>query len=119
MTTAELESYAAELRASYPGCHLKTAPDQCELVAEISPELAVAIIERSQPHFHRATTEVYRVLKGTLLVARAGMGVVLQAGEEITLEPGQIHQAFGHGEPAWIEVISSPPWCADDHFVVM
>ena len=76
MTTAELESYAAELRAIAPGCHQKTAADQCELVAEISPELAVAIIERSQSYFHRATTEVYRVLKGALLVAHAGMGGV-------------------------------------------
>jgi hypothetical protein len=57
MTTAELESYVAELRTSAPGCHHKAAPDQCELVAEISPELAVAIIERSQLHLHRATTE--------------------------------------------------------------
>jgi mannose-6-phosphate isomerase-like protein (cupin superfamily) len=58
------------------------------------------------------------VLKGTLLVAHAGMGVELQAGEEITLEPGQIHQAFGHGEPAWIEVINNPPWRSNNHFVI-
>ncbi len=88
------------------------------MVPQISPKLALAIIERSQPHFQRATTKVCRALKHTQLLARAGIGVVMQAGEEITLEPGQIHQAFGHGQSTWFEVISNPPWCLDDHFVL-
>jgi mannose-6-phosphate isomerase-like protein (cupin superfamily) len=118
MNPLNLETYKGQLLEAYPGCHVKVAPDHQEMVAEIRPEYAVAIIERSQPHFHQQTTEIYRVLKGTLLVSRAGQGFVLQQGEQITLEPGQIHQAVGLGQPAWIEVISNPPWCLDDHFVL-
>jgi hypothetical protein len=57
------------------------------MVAEIRPEFAVAVIERSLPHFHLKTREVYRVLRGGLCVARAGQGHVLQKGQTIAIEP--------------------------------
>ena len=97
---------------------MKVADDQREMVAEISDDFAVAVIERSQPHFHLKRTEVYRVLRGTLYVACGGRGHILREGQAITIEPGQIHYARCAGEPAWIEVQSSPPWSADEHFVL-
>jgi mannose-6-phosphate isomerase-like protein (cupin superfamily) len=114
----DTEKIRAELMEAYPGCSVKVAEDEREMVAEIRPEFAVAVIERSLPHFHLKTREVYRVLRGALCVARAGQGHVLQKGDAIAIEPGQIHSARAVGEPAWIEVESEPPWSATDHFVL-
>lgn len=75
------------------------------MVAEISDKFAVAVIERSLPHFHRKTREVYRVQRGTLCVGRAGYGHVLAVGETIAIEPGEIHRGSAVGEPALIEVV--------------
>jgi len=113
-----IDQIRTELINTYPGCSVKVADDNREMVAEISDGFAVAVIERSLPHFHRKTREVYRVLRGTLCVARAGLGHVLEMGETIAIEPGQIHSASAAGEPAWIEVESLPPWSADDHFIL-
>ena len=56
MTDDEIERIKAELLRDYPGAAIKVAPDQAEIVAEIDPKRAVAVIERSQPHFHRKMT---------------------------------------------------------------
>jgi mannose-6-phosphate isomerase-like protein (cupin superfamily) len=94
---------------------VKIAEDKREMVAEISDGFAVAVIERSQPHFHLKMQEIYRVLRGTLYVACKGQGHVLRKGDSITIEPGEIHSARAADEPVWIEVESSPPWSRDDH----
>jgi mannose-6-phosphate isomerase-like protein (cupin superfamily) len=118
MESTLVEHYRSKLLVAYPGSQIKVAPDQREMVAEITGGRAIAIIERSQPHFHREITETYRVLRGTLLVARAGEGFVLQVGDSITITPSQIHHAKAIGDPAWIEVLCDPAWRADDHFVL-
>jgi mannose-6-phosphate isomerase-like protein (cupin superfamily) len=118
MTANEIERITAELLNLYHGCRVKIAEDKAELVAEISDGFAVAVIERSLPHFHLKMTEVYRVLRGSLCVACGGKGHLLREHETITIEPGQIHSARGVGEPAWIEVESVPPWSPDDHFIL-
>ena len=117
MESTLVEHYRSELLDAYPGSQIKVAADQREMVAEITAERAIAIIEWSEPHFHREITETYRVLRGTLLVARAGEGFVLQVGDSITITPGQIHHAKALGDPAWIEALCDPAWRADDHFV--
>ena len=48
--------------------------------------------------------------------AREGRGYILQTGDEIRIEPEQIHVARAAGDPAWIEVHSEPAWAPDDHF---
>jgi mannose-6-phosphate isomerase-like protein (cupin superfamily) len=102
MTNMDTEKIRIELIEAYPGCRVKIAEDNREMVAEIRPEFAVAVIERSLPHFHLKTREVYRVLRGGLCVARAGQGHVLQKGETIAIEPGQIHSARAVGEPVYV-----------------
>jgi mannose-6-phosphate isomerase-like protein (cupin superfamily) len=114
----KIEKLRMELRKAYPGCRVKVAADKREMVAEISDKFAVAVIERSMAHFHLKTKEVYRLIRGTLCVARAGKGHVLQVGETIEIEPGQIHYARAVGEPAWVEVETEPPWSVDDHFIL-
>lgn len=118
MNETEIEKIRQQLLAQYPDCLVKVAPDQMEMVAEISDGFAVAVIERSQPHFHLKMTEIYRVLRGTLFVAKGGQGFVLREGDAITIEPGQIHFAKVEKELAWVEVLSDPAWMAEDHFVL-
>jgi len=113
-----IETTRAELLKTYPGCRVKVAEDKREMVAEVSDKFAVAVIKRSIPHFHLKTKEIYRLTRGTLCVARASQGHVLQVGESIVIEPGQIHYARAIGEPAWVEVETDPPWPATDHFII-
>ena len=115
----DVEKTRRELKNAHPGCRLVVAEDKQEMIAEISDGFAVAVIERSPPHFHIKMREVYRVLRGTLFVACGGYGNVLRQGETIAIEPGQIHFARASRDPAWIEVKSSPLWSADDHFVLI
>lgn len=118
MTPDQLSKLRKDLLNEYPGSNIKVTEDRAEMVAEIEPRRAVAVIERSLPHFHTRTTEVYRGLKGVLYVACGGRGHVLHPGESLTIEPGTIHFAKAAGDPAWIEVHTEPPWSPDDHLIV-
>lgn len=118
MKHIDVEKVRTELITAYPESQIVVAEDNLEIIAEISPGYAVAVIERSLPHFHCNMTENYCVLRGTLYVACGGQGFLLREGETITIEPGKIHFARAASEPAWIEVKSDPPWSADDHFVL-
>lgn len=118
MTDIDIEKIRVELMNSYPGSRVKIAEDKREMVAEVSDGFAVAVIEKSLPHFHLNMREVYRVLRGTLYVACGGQGHVLGEGETIAIEPGQVHFARAAGDPAWIEVESVPPWSQEDHFIM-
>jgi hypothetical protein len=44
-----IEHRRSELLALYPGSQIKVAPDHREMVAEITGERGIAIIERSAP----------------------------------------------------------------------
>jgi mannose-6-phosphate isomerase-like protein (cupin superfamily) len=118
MAEIDIESTREELTKFYRGCRVKISDDKREMVAEITGDFAVAVIERSQAHFHLRTRETYRVLRGTLYVACAGVGYVLNEGDTFTIEPGNIHYARAADTPAWIEVTSTPAWSAEDHFVL-
>jgi mannose-6-phosphate isomerase-like protein (cupin superfamily) len=118
MTKIDVTKTRKELLKAYPGCRVIVTEDEREMIAEISNGFAVAVIERSVPHFHLKMTELYRVIRGTLHVSCAGKGYVLRKGETITIQPCQVHSARATGEPAWIEVESTPPWSPDDHFVL-
>jgi len=67
MTDIDIERTRADLMKFYPGCRVKIAEDRQEMVAEITDEFAVAVIEGSLPHFHLKMREIYRVMRGTLL----------------------------------------------------
>lgn len=108
----------AELVHTYPGCRVVVADDQQEMVAEIRAGFAVAVIERSKPHFHERMQEIYRVQRGVLYVACGGRAYVVRGGESIAIEPGLIHYATAVGEPAWLEVESEPPWSPEDNHVL-
>jgi mannose-6-phosphate isomerase-like protein (cupin superfamily) len=118
VTEDQVSLITQQLLQEYPGANIKVMPDRAEMVAEIEPGRAVAVIERSQPHFHRKMTEVYRGLKGTLYVACGGRGYVIGPGDSLTIEPGNVHFARAAHEPAWIEVLSKPDWTPEDHLIL-
>ena len=118
MTDGQIEQISEELLRNYPGAKIIVAPDRAEIVAEVAPKRAVAVIERSPPHFHRRTTEVYNVLRGTLYVACGGEGYLLGTGDSVTIQPGKIHYARGASSPCWVEVLSEPAWTVEDYLVL-
>jgi len=118
MTKYKASQIRKQLLREYPGARVKVMKDRAEIVAEIEPKRAVAVIERSLPHFHRRMTEVYKGLRGTLYVASGGRGYVLGPGDSLTIEPGNVHFARGVDGPAWIEVLSEPAWTPEDHLIL-
>lgn len=91
-----------------------------ELVAELGDGVAVAVIDRSRPHFHLRAQETYELIEGRLGLVVAGKVVVLDAPlRSAVVEPGVVHNAITLNRgPAVVEVVSSPPWTASDHFEV-
>jgi quercetin dioxygenase-like cupin family protein len=118
MTDAEIEKIHADLLKEYPGANLVTTEDKNEMIAEIEPGFAVAVIKNGLPHFHTKMTETYGVIRSELYVGVAGEAHFLRKGDSLVIEPGQIHFAWSVDEPAWIEVKSDPPWSPEDHVMV-
>lgn len=118
VSSIDVNKSRAKLEGAFPGCYVKLAAHQREVIAEISDGIAVAVIKRSQPHFHLTMIEVFRVLRGTLFYVACGGGRPCPSRRRIDHDPARPNPpARCAGEPAWIEVESSPPWSSDDHFV--
>lgn len=113
-----------ELRHKYPGCPITCLPvdSPTEIVVEIertaNPDqsVAIAIIDRSEPHRHEQTYEVYEVLEGALEVHCDEVVTTLWPGEQISIAPGVVHWAEGNA--ARVRVIASPAWTPEDHKLV-
>lgn len=110
---------------SYPGKTIKKLPEAnpTEIICEIDPtsdhpdyDVAVAAIKDSHPHYHRKTTEVYRILKGTIMLRAGDETVILHEGESYTIKPGTVHSA--RGDFTLLEVTSRPGWTVEDHIIV-
>ena len=113
-----------ELSAKYPGKTIikNDEKNPTEILCEIEPSnehpdysLAVAVIDKSVPHTHKKSTEIYRVVKGKLKLNVDSETIELTGGEEYTIKPGQIHWA--EGDEVWIECISKPGWTLEDHML--
>lgn len=93
----------------------------CEIVTSRdnpNESIAIAIIDSSVIHYHKVITETYKVLKGKLTILkytadkRVFEEVVLNAGELISIKPGELHSNLG--KETWVEVISNPAWFIED-----
>jgi mannose-6-phosphate isomerase-like protein (cupin superfamily) len=110
-----------ELASLYPGKPIKLVPENAptEIVCEFEhhPEwsMAVAVIDRGVPHFHRKITEVYHVIKGTLKLHVEQDVFEMYEGQQFTVVPGKIHWA--EGNETWVEVYCNPAWSPDDHIL--
>lgn len=81
---------------------------------------AIAIINRSKPHFHLYTAERYKIISGELIVIICGHANVLSPGftETVLISPCNTHHAITLlARPAIIEVLASPRWNEEDYFV--
>lgn len=94
-----------------------------EIICEIDPteehnhyDVAIAIIDKSIKHYHKKTTEIYKVIKGTLRVYIDDQLYLLKENEEIMIKPGRIHWA--QGNETWVETTSYPGWTKEDHILV-
>ena len=114
-----------ELNNKYPNkeivCIPETNPSEilCVIDATIdhpAHSLAVAVIDKSTPHYHRQTTETYKIIKGSLDLFVDGVVHKLNEGDTYTLAPGLVHYAVGN--ETWIECYSKPGWTPEDHILV-
>ncbi|MBN1169032.1 cupin domain-containing protein [Candidatus Woesebacteria bacterium] len=107
-----------ELQKKYPG---KTVIEgEGEIICEVNPStenpeesVAIAVIDKIQPHYHSKSTEYYEVIKGKLTLFIDGKKHELHEADSYTIEPGQTHWA--EGSETWIKCTSNPGWIPQDH----
>lgn len=81
------------------------------------------ITNRTEPHYHKASNELYIVLegKGYLRIRDKDRGSVkeydLNPSTEVFIESGNIHQAKPVGKLI-VEAVNFPPWKEEDEVVV-
>lgn len=114
-----------ELKEKYPGKNIILNPSNnpSEIICEIDPtskhpekSVAMAVVDKSKPHYHKKSTEIYKVIKGILTVYKNGKKYILKEKEKITIEPNVIH--FAQGDETWFLTYSNPGWTLEDHIVV-
>jgi len=113
-----------ELKAEYPGKKIifDDPKNPSEIIVELEPtrdhperSLALAVVGKSKPHYHKATTEIYEVVKGTLKLTINNQVFSLNPGQKKTIKPNQIHSATGI--ETWFLTHSKPGWTFDDHIL--
>jgi len=119
-----IEKIINELSKKYPGKKIikNREENPTEIICEVDPAsnhpekgIAIAVIDKSEPHYHKKTTEKYKVLKGKLIININGQDYKLQEKEELVIKPGSIHYAIG--DETWVEVYSEPGWLSEDHIL--
>lgn len=112
----------AKLHKLYPGKTMVKNDEKnpTEIICEIEPtsehagySVAIAVIDRSIPHYHKKSEEEYEVIKGNLVVTIEGKEFTLHTGEKITIFPGRTHSATG--DETWIKATSRPGWKPEDY----
>lgn len=113
-----------KLTIEYPGKNIICLPEENpqEIICEVDPtpihpkyNIAIAVIDKSMPHYHLKVKETYKVLEGELTLVIDDTSHVLKKGESFVVEPGQVHYAIG--DSTWIECKSEPGWTAEDHIL--
>ncbi len=111
------------LNLQYPGKNIVINKSNSEIICEVEPSsehkdysLAIAVIDKSQLHYHKVSTETYTVLKGHLTVTKDGKDFPLSVGETLVIKPLEKHSAKGN--ETWVEVKSTPGWTPSDHYLL-
>lgn len=114
-----------QMSAQYPGKNIVLLPadNPTEIICEVDPtsdhpdyNVAVAVIDQSETHYHPKATEEYLVLSGSLILNADGMEITLETGDAYTIQPGVVHSA--KGDSTWVSVRSEPGWTTEDHIIV-
>lgn len=112
------------LSQKYPDKKIIKLPEDnpTEIICEVYPAtnhpkkgIAIAIIDKSEPHYHKKTVETYKITKGELTVFISDKEYKLKEGDSLTVNPGKIHYATGN--ETWVEVYSEPGWTQEDHIL--
>lgn len=115
----------SELQEKYPGKKiiLNTPENPTEIICEIEPtekhperSVAVAVVDRIRPHYHKKLTEVYKITRGMLILHLGRQKKIAKENERIKIPPGEIHWA--EGDETWFYVYSTPGWTQEDHILV-
>jgi mannose-6-phosphate isomerase-like protein (cupin superfamily) len=78
--------------------------------------IAIADIEQSVPHFHRATIETYTIVQGAVELTLDDRRITLEVGDMARIDPFIVHSARSLGpEAARLTVTCIPEWSADDY----
>lgn len=114
------------LAKRHPGKKIILIPEirPTEVICELDRDphgkwsTAVALVGRSESHWHEKLKETYSVVRGKLRY----MNGTLKNGEVLTPDslpqviwPGCHHWAVGIGKPAEVLVTSVPAWSLNDH----
>lgn len=119
----KVEKIIKALNEKYPGKKIILDPldNPSEIICEIDPtanhpekSVALAIVGRSKPHYHKKSTEIYEAVKGVLTVYKNGEKYILKEKERITIEPNVVH--YAEGDEVWFLTYSNPGWTVEDHF---
>jgi len=119
------EQVIKDLSQKYPGKKIikNKKENPTEIICEISPavehpekSIAIAVIDKSEPHYHKQATEIYEVIKGELVINKNKKEYKLREGDRLIIYPGEIHSAFGN--ETWIKVYSEPGWIPKDHILI-
>lgn len=113
-----------ELRQRYPESTIILLPNDNpkEIICEIDPatehadySIAISVIEKSAPHYHKVATEEYEVVSGEVALFLGDEKKILKAGEKAIIQPGVIHWA--RADSAWVKCTSRPGWVPRDHIL--
>ena len=113
-----------EIKSRYPNKTIICLPEEnpTEIICEIDPaanhpEKSIALIVQgeSEPHYHKISTEVYKVLRGKLTLCVDGETHILNKGEKMTIKPGQVHSSKGNN--VWFLTYGEPGWVPEDHIL--
>ena len=112
------------LKQKYPGKKIikNDEKNPTEIVCEIDPtedhkdhSVVIAVIDRSIPHYHKITTEIYEVIKGELTIFKNNQKHKLKTGDKLTILPNEIHYAVG--QETWVKTTGRPGWVLSDHII--
>jgi len=115
-----------ELKSAYPGKEIiedySESDGFAEVIVELEPtsehpekSVALAVVGKSKPHYHKHSTEIYEAQKGQIIVYLDDEKHILQPGEKLTVPPRVIH--YAEGDEAWFLTYSSPGWTFEDHIL--
>ena len=114
-----------QLELKYPGKTIikNNKSNPSEILCEIDPSndhpeysVAIAVIDKSEPHMHIESTETYKVIKGILDLYINGEKYTLKEDQEKVIKTNSQHWA--EGKETWVECYSKPGWTLKDHIII-
>lgn len=114
----------AYFHKEYPGKTILSLPEDnpTEIICEAEPSsdhparsVAIAAIKSSEPHYHKASTEIYEIIAGQLDLYVDDQLIQLSKGDSYTIKPGQIH--YAKGDFTLVKTTSTPGWVFEDHIL--